>query len=784
MREYQKKRYTIAIMLGDMQSDYSGELLRGFYTCAQKEDVNIVFLMGPRIPQYCTDVFATDSEGDYSYQFDTVYAYAHFTKPDALIITYAALAYYNTREEKEAFLNQYADIPYLMIGEKLDGYPAPYMMSDNYKGMCTCIEHLVVDHGYRKIAFLSGPKSNMDAVERIQAYCDVMEEHNLPVSDTMIAYGDYSVHVKRQVKYLLDNNPGLEAIVCANDNMAKCCYQVCSARSLRVGKDIAITGFDDVELARTMDPLLTSVSQNGFQFSYNALRNAITLCEKRVMFEQRLPVNIHIRESCGCDYGKKKSLVFADRKEKEHYIIRAMSVISTELLSSIPYQEERNHYSGLILDYFNHIYKTICCQNGEAVNLEYLMDILQEITDFDHMSISLLLENLTNLMQVLITNAENAKEQEQLMMVLDTTRQYIHFANVSKLEQEVIDSNRKNWFVPTLVQDLSGIATEDGFTKALIYIMKRFRTMRIKSCYIYLYDTPIIHKGGMDPDFPEKIYLSSWFLGEEMVCYKKEERPCVTMKNGFTSFINSENPMALTAVVLFSGDKQYGMMLCEAAQQDIPFLQLCSLQVGPLLRFLELNQMERESQKELQKSLRTIQEQNDILSFVSEYDELTQLLNRRGFMERSIRSCQQGVGKKAFLIFGDLDHLKEINDCYGHAAGDFAIRGVANQLREILPADAITARIGGDEFISLVFSEREDFRCAAMEDLHIVSERFNRSSKKPYYVEISIGIYEFRCNPDTDLNELIQKSDELLYQAKVRRRKSVKKSPEVLIAEG
>lgn len=775
MREHHKKRYTIAIMLGDMQSDYSGDLLRGFYTCAQKEDVNIIFLMGPRIPQYCMDVFTTDSEENYSYQFDTVYSYAHFTKPDALIISYAALAYYPTREEKEAFLNQYADIPYLMIGERLEGYNAPYMMSDNYKGMCACIEHLVEDHGYKKVAFLSGPKTNMDAVERLKAYCDVMEEHNLPVSDTMIAYGDFSAHVKRQVKYLLDNNPGLEAIVCANDNMANCCYRVCSARSLRVGKDIAVTGFDDVELARTMDPLLTSVSQNGFKFSYMALRNAIVLCEKRIMFEQRLPVDLHIRASCGCDYGKKQSYVIKDRGEKQQYIIKAMGTISTELLSSIPYQEERNHYSRLILDYFNYIYKHICCQSGEDVSLEYLMDILEELTSYDHMSISLLLENLTNLMQVLIFNAESAQEQEQLVTVLDATRQYIHFANVSKLEQEVVDSNRKNWFVPTLVQDLTGIATEDGYTKALIYIMKRFRTVQIKSCYIYLYDKPIIHKGGMDPEFPNEIYLSSWFIGEDMVCYGKEDRPRVTMDKGFASFISSKDPMALTAVVLFSGDKQYGMMLCEAAQQDIPFLQLCSLQVGPLLRFLELNQMERESQKELQKSLRTIQEQNDILSFVSEYDELTQLLNRRGFMERSIRCCQQSDGKKAYLIFGDLDHLKEINDCYGHAAGDFAIRGVANQLREILPPDAITARIGGDEFISFVFSDKEDFKAATLEDLQKVSERFNRSSKKPYYVEISIGIYEFCCNSDTDLNELIQKSDELLYQAKAKRRKSVKK---------
>ena len=161
------------------------------------------------------------------------------------------------------------------------------------------------------------------------------------------------------------------------------------------------------------------------------------------------------------------------------------------------------------------------------------MDILQEITDYDHMSISLLLENLTNLLQVLITNAKDAKEQEQLVMVLDATRQHIHFANVSKLEQEVMVSNRKNWFVPTLVQDLPGITSEDGFSKALVYIMKRFRTVAMKSCYIYLYDEPIIHKGGLLPDFPEKIYLSAWFIGEEMVCYPKEERPCVTMDGAF-----------------------------------------------------------------------------------------------------------------------------------------------------------------------------------------------------------------------------------------------------------
>ena len=79
-------------------------------------------------------------------------------------------------------------------------------------------------------------------------------------------------------------------------------------------------------------------------------------------------------------------------------------------------------------------------------------------------------------------------------------------------------------------------------------------------------------------------------------------------------------------------------------------------------------------------------------------------------MERAIRRCRQNDGRKAYLIFGDLDHLKEINDCFGHSAGDFAISNAAKYLQELLPSEAITARIGGDEFVSLVLSEESEFK--------------------------------------------------------------------------
>ncbi len=776
MKEQQKKRYTIAIMLGDTQSDYYEEQLRGFYACAERENVHIIFLMGSQMPQYCTDILYGNMEEEYHSQFETVYEYVHYTRPDAMIITYAALACFDSSMEKREFLERYAGVPYLLLGDTLDDYSVPYVMADNYKGMRACMEHLAIDHGYKKIAFLSGPMKNRDANERLQAYYDVMKECNLKVEDTMVAYGNYSEHVRKQAEYLLDKNPGLEAIVCANDNMAKCCYRVCEARNLMVGKDIAITGFDDVELARTLRPLLTSVNQNGFQSSYVALKNAIALCEKPKMFAERMPVALHKRESCGCKVGGLHTGTVVSRKEIERFLRKAVSDITTDLLSEIPYPQEREYFAKSIREFFENIYDDIFQRRNAKFDMDRLHDILKELVEYRHISNALLLERFSDLLCVLLDSTEVNREQEQLASVLNFTRQYVNYTNLSKLEKEVVDSNRKAWFVPFFSRDLTAAVTTDAMRKVLPQIMKRFQMMDVKGCYIYLFEEPIIHVKKQPLVFPDKIYLSAWFRGDEFVSYKMDERPCATKENGFSDFIHFQDSMLLTTFVLFSGDRQYGVMLCETEQSDIPFMQICSVQFGALLRFLELNQIECEAHEELQESLRVIREQNHVLSFVSEYDELSQLLNRRGFMEHAIHCCRENAGDQAYLIFADIDHLKEINDCFGHAAGDYAICSAAERLKETLPEDAVIARIGGDEFIALVVSDDPGYEAGILKDLKKAGEAFNASSDKPYYVEFSVGIHPFTCSTKIQLNELIQKSDALLYKAKASRRRSIKKA--------
>ncbi len=64
-----------------------------------------------------------------------------------------------------------------------------------------------------------------------------------------------------------------------------------------------------------------------------------------------------------------------------------------------------------------------------------------------------------------------------------------------------------------------------------------------------------------------------------------------------------------------------------------------------------------------------IKEKNRVLGIISEYDELTGLLNLRGFMEHTQAGLPGWEWPEAYMIYGDLDHLKEINDTWGHPAG-------------------------------------------------------------------------------------------------------------------
>ena len=149
-------------------------------------------------------------------------------------------------------------------------------------------------------------------------------------------------------------------------------------------------------------------------------------------------------------------------------------------------------------------------------------------------------------------------------------------------------------------------------------------------------------------------------------------------------------------------------------------------------------------------------------------DVMTRLLNRRGLEEQLAPDWQRMCARKesaAFVSF-DLDRLKAINDSYGHQAGDFAIRLVADAIRRAAPRDAILARMGGDEFLAVLPRATERAAKKFQADFEEQLEKLNIEEDRAFHVEASSGMTLFRLEALSTIEECLQKSDEEMYRRK------------------
>lgn len=153
-------------------------------------------------------------------------------------------------------------------------------------------------------------------------------------------------------------------------------------------------------------------------------------------------------------------------------------------------------------------------------------------------------------------------------------------------------------------------------------------------------------------------------------------------------------------------------------------------------------------------------------------DTLTGLYNRRGFAlayQKLLESENESL--QLTIILADLDRLKYINDTFGHKEGDFAIRAVAEALEKVCPEGSLFNRYGGDEMLAVCRGkmEPEEIRAAFTNYFN----EFNRSSEKPYEVDASIGVYITEENEKLSFEEIIERSDRLMYEEKERHRKKL-----------
>jgi diguanylate cyclase (GGDEF)-like protein len=157
----------------------------------------------------------------------------------------------------------------------------------------------------------------------------------------------------------------------------------------------------------------------------------------------------------------------------------------------------------------------------------------------------------------------------------------------------------------------------------------------------------------------------------------------------------------------------------------------------------------------------------DIERHAATTDSLTGLLNRRAFMENAMRLCLQQAkrGQPVTLLMFDLDHFKQVNDRFGHAAGDEVLRVFAQTARSSMRANDIIGRLGGEEFAAIVPAPL-DIASKIAERLRVAFQTAGAVvGVHAIGATVSIGAAEANA-PEVDVGPLLSRADAALYRAK------------------
>ncbi len=176
-------------------------------------------------------------------------------------------------------------MPVVMVDRDVPKVEVDAVLTDNQLGGYLATHHLI-GLGHRRIACIAGPSNITPSAERIIGYRKALEEAALPYDEKLILRGDYHAESGMQITHvLLKTEPRPTAIFALNDLMALGALRAAAEANCSVPNDLAIVGYDDLELSRFTNPPLTTIAQPKKQIG----AEAVSLLAERMSGKSRLP---------------------------------------------------------------------------------------------------------------------------------------------------------------------------------------------------------------------------------------------------------------------------------------------------------------------------------------------------------------------------------------------------------------------------------------------------------------------------------------------------------------
>ncbi len=304
----------IAVLMCSIALDNQRKLFDGMIKAGKETDCNLYFFSN-----YINPIEREENiEGSYH-----IFKLPDFKEFDGAIIVKNLIRHKKTADYVERAL-QNSKIPTISIDTKIDGMGL--IGVSTYEAQMEIVEHLIVEHGCKKIAYVSGPFNNVEGKKRYEGYCDTLRKYGLEYKKEYVYEGYFDVNSgRRAVRYFLENEIVPEAIVCGNDDMAAGVMDCLKKNGYRIPEDVKVTGFDNTEFSNLYTPSLTTVSKNQEEIAYRSVYEVLSLIEGNAITHKYIPCEMKIRNSCGCEVSEQVNLECVKKHFMEQRILTRTS---------------------------------------------------------------------------------------------------------------------------------------------------------------------------------------------------------------------------------------------------------------------------------------------------------------------------------------------------------------------------------------------------------------------------------------------------------------------------
>lgn len=762
-----KKRYTIGVLVGGIRDEFTRYICKGIFQQARMLDVNIVVFPGKYIDRDLSD----NRNLAYEYQYSTIFSYAKKENVDALIIAAGSIGCFTTEERIKEMLEQYTGIPCILAATKIDGYAN--VVYDNYQGIKEGMEYLIEKKGYTRFGMIGGSEENSDARERKETFIKVLKAHNLPFKESMFQEGDLSRRCTGAFRRLLEQNPGIQAIFCVNDETAMGLYEELRLQGIQIGKEISVFGYDDTVVSTKAAPPLSSVRADPGKLGQEAVILALKM--------------------------------ISGKKEKQNIVVPTRFVKRDSFCHS---EEEEGGRIQIMVDYedsFNDIYYHYCHEemqekmNRLRKSYKKLLDTMTSTPKENEDSLKRYISITMAMEEFVKDGGVKYADTDNLLTVLEELYRWLRQSQMDEGEKYRVrdifsliyikiiramtaeigymqeEKNKENDALRIFVQDI--LQFEKGRDRSYRTLLENLDWLNVKNAGIYMLPKPILHlfrEPFMAPEYVELKAVLKDGIAYTVPAQQQKKKLSHLFNN---SMMPCEDRYDRVVLPLFFNEMLYGVLMCDMTEELYNYGELLVNQLSSATKMIALLRANEKIQQQLEDNLVMLRNHNIELDTISKSDPLTGILNRRGFYaeaEKKYVECQQAE-QKVLVIYADMNNLKIINDRYGHDEGDFSLKLIGEFLGNLVRGRGYAGRIGGDEYACVLEYTGGGDGSDIVEELYQWFESFNSISNKEYVITISAGTCLVCSTDNLSLKEAMQQADEKLYIQKQFRKKEVMK---------